>query len=139
MRISDWSSDVCSSDRAGLAFAQAHGKVALGGVRGVLFDFDAGRAECDHARAFDKRLRVPAGEMIERPAAEDRVDARLQAFDGLQVPAQPAHSPPRRLFEARHPYYLPAPPATAPQQRPPPRAAAATHPRATKRDVAGTR
>src|SRR3546814_18147064 len=80
MRISDWSSDVCSSDRAGLAFAQAHGKVALGGVRGVLFDFDAGRAECDHARAYDKRLRVPAGEMIERPADKDRVDARIQAF-----------------------------------------------------------
>src|SRR3546814_15736641 len=107
MRISDWSSDVCSSD----LFAQAHGKVALGGVRGVLLDFDAGRAECDHARAFDKRPRVPAGEMIERPAAEDRVDARLRAFDGLQVPAQPAHARHRRLFAARHPAYLPATPA----------------------------
>src|SRR3546814_16875955 len=61
MRMSDWSSDVCSSDLDVVGAAQGHTMVA-----GLVEDFDCARRDVD---AFDPPARIVARDAVRRQIA----------------------------------------------------------------------
>src|SRR3546814_7993368 len=100
MRISDWSSDVCSSDLAVVQFETSHAR-ALTERRGIMFDVrhalgtagddDVGSAGLHHHRGLDDSLEPRAATTVE-----------LKARDCLrQSGREPRPSADARRFSAR--------------------------------------
>src|SRR3546814_2063221 len=74
MRISDWSSDVCSSDLAGAGLARGRQVPAQPGHR-------AAAVPCRRARPFGARMARPAAALTDGGAAEERLPFFLAADD----------------------------------------------------------
>src|SRR3546814_2733940 len=88
MRISDWSSDVCSSDLQSFRPAISRPRFAIGADRREMHQCPApggGTGFGDMPRAFDmERLKIA----IQHP---DQVDHRIRAGDGTRKTVGPAH------------------------------------------------
>ena len=61
-------------EHGAFALTQALRDIALLRVGRTALDLDAGRAEREHASGVDARRRIPAREVVERAATEDRID-----------------------------------------------------------------
>src|SRR3546814_7859374 len=90
MRISDWSSDVCSSDLGEQAERRAHRLIAGDGEREIVAEqaklvdrFEAGEAAAQRAQRLG---RIEGAEIAELAAVEDRRAAVIRMNPGLTVP-----------------------------------------------------
>ena len=112
--------------------AQALGKGAFAGIGGVALGGIAGGPEGDHPRTVHGRIAIPGRELVQRPAAEDRVHPPGQRRQMGEIPPMPGQPVGAGPLATRQRIDRPAVRQQAPEQRTADRAAGAEHQRTTR-------